>query len=130
MLLVESSAGRILVTGDIESSAEKRLLAIAREQLQSDLLVIPHHGSNTSSLPAFVTSSKPDFALVATGYLNRYRFPRPDVVSRWERAGARVINTAHSGAIHFRFERSGRIVGPVLYRRHVRRYWTHAPTLR
>lgn len=127
VLVVENGAVRILVTGDIEGAAEKHLLTLNPGTLKSDLLTIPHHGSKTSSLPAFVHATSPAFALVSSGYNNRYDFPKPSVVSRWERQGARVIDTATAGAVHFRLGRDGQISAPQRYRIQARRYWNHSP---
>ncbi len=125
VLQVENQAGRILIPGDIEAAAENALLGLGTEQLQSDLVVIPHHGSRTSSSSPFVRATRPDYALASAGYLNRHRFPKAKVVSRWQAAGARVIDTASSGDIHFRFGMEEGITAPVLYRTKAARYWTH-----
>lgn len=123
VLLVESGETRILLTGDIEKEGEALLLKEDRSRLQADLVLIPHHGSKTSSTSSFVRAVSPDYALAAVGYRNRYAFPRPDIVARWQGVGAQVLSTAGSGAIHFRIQGDGRVVGPEQYRLSYPHYW-------
>jgi len=127
VLQVANSAGRVLITGDIESEAERRLVECCHEALMARLVTIPHHGSATSSTGRFVQAVNPQFALASTGFLNRYAFPKTQVVLRWERQGALVLDTAHSGAIEFLFNPEMGIIGPDKYRDRASRYWTHLP---
>ncbi len=123
VLLVENAAGRILLTADIEKEAESWLLAHAPQQLAAEIVLVPHHGSKTSSTRDFVTAVSPGYALVPAGYRNRYRFPRPEVVERWQTVGAVVLNTANQGAIRYRLHPVDGIVGPESYRMEAKRYW-------
>jgi len=123
VLRVTHAAGSLLLSGDIESAAEYALLREHRAGLRADLVLVPHHGSRTSSTQAFVEQVGPRYALVSSGYINRYRFPREEVVARWEKRGAKVLNTANSGAIHFRMGADGRLYGPESYRETAKRYW-------
>jgi competence protein ComEC len=123
VLLVENGGTRILLTGDIEKGGEALLLEANGDQLRADLVLIPHHGSKTSSTISLVKAVKPNFALASTGYRNRYGFPRPKVVERWLGEGAEVLNTAATGAIQFRVDANGRVLGPELYRLANPRYW-------
>ncbi|MCP3868244.1 MAG: DNA internalization-related competence protein ComEC/Rec2 [Gammaproteobacteria bacterium] len=127
VLSVESAGGRILIAGDIEKSAERRLVSKYKDYLDTDLLLVPHHGSRTSSTKALVAAANPGFALVAAGYLNRYRFPKAEIVSRWEAQGARVMTTAEYGSISFRLSPGKGIEGPYAYRETHGRYWSHKP---
>jgi competence protein ComEC len=89
------------LSGDIESPVENHLARI--EALNPvDIVVVPHHGSRTSSSAAFVNALRPAVAIVSAGFGNRWGFPKEDVVARWREAGATVMNTAISGAIHYR----------------------------
>src|SRR5690606_16795421 len=101
--VLEVAAGRhrILLTGDIESPIENHLVRSASLS-PVDIVTVPHHGSRTSSGDAFVNALRPSVAIVSAGYGNRWGFPKEDVVMRWQEAGARVLNTADSGAIHYR----------------------------
>jgi competence protein ComEC len=127
VLLIRSEAGTFLITGDIESAAERRLLACCREELSADIVTVPHHGSSTSSTSAFVAAVNADYALISNGYLNRYGFPRPSVSGRWLSSGAQLVDTAGSGAIQFRILPEAGIVGPIRYREQGRHYWTYPP---
>jgi competence protein ComEC len=101
--VLEVGVGRhsILLTGDIESAVEAHLVR-TRVLTPTDLVVVPHHGSRTSSSATFVQTLRPSAAIVSAGYDNRWGLPKDDVVARWQSAGARVLNTATSGAIHYR----------------------------
>jgi len=127
VLRVGNGAVSLLLPGDIEQTAEMALLAREGARLDVDLMVLPHHGSRTSSTPGLVQASSPEFALAAAGYRNRYDFPRPQVVARWRSAGARVLNTAAAGAIHFRFNASGPVEGPIGWRHEAGRFWNWKP---
>jgi competence protein ComEC len=116
----------MLLTGDIESDAEQQLLQ--NNDLRSDVVVIPHHGSLTSSTPAFVNATHPQVAIASAGFANRWGFPKASVVSRWQGLGARVYTTATSGAVSFRIcERTG-LSGIVERRLASRRFWHDALT--
>ncbi len=127
VLRVEAGSYSLLISGDVERRAEQALLQQAGERLRADLLVIPHHGSMTSSTPALVQATRPAFALAAAGYRNRYRFPRPEIVARWQAAGARVISTADSGTIQFDVDPKRGVSGPKLYRVTHGRIWNQRP---
>lgn len=103
VLLVSSEAGRLLLTGDIERPAEQRLVDEHANRLASDVMLVPHHGSATSSSAGFLKAVDPAVAVVSAGWRNRWGFPRPDVVARYERQGASLLNTAEAGAIRLSF---------------------------
>jgi competence protein ComEC len=105
VVLVSIGNLRILLTGDIEAPVEK-LLVHAVALTRTDIVLVPHHGSSTSSSQPFVAALQPSLAIVSAGFGNRWGMPRADVVRRWEHLGARVLNTAADGAI------SQRICGP------------------
>jgi len=88
--------GRALLTGDIERAAEAALMARGIGSYR--LLVVPHHGSKSSSTPAFVAAVSPRLAVVQSGRHNRFGFPRPEIVARYRAAGAEIWNSA-DGAI-------------------------------
>ena len=101
--VVEVSAGerRMLLTGDIEASAETHLLASGKLR-PAAIVVVPHHGSLTSSSPALVNALEADLAIASAGHANRWGFPKPRVAKRWQGNGARFVSTAKSGAISLR----------------------------
>lgn len=122
VLAVSAPGGDALLTGDIEAAAESELLHRGLLQRMS-IVVIPHHGSRSSSGVEFVARSAPRWAVVSAGYDNRWHFPRPEVIDRWQAAGARVLTTAASGAITFRVETRGIVEPPEEYRERARHFW-------
>jgi competence protein ComEC len=123
VVLIETSSGSLLLTGDIESPAESRLTA--NYELAADVVVVPHHGSLTSSTVPFVKAVDPAFAVVSAGFNNRWNFPRPDVRHRWAEVGADVLVTGDSGAITIDFRADGITVSARRDSR--RRYWQAKP---
>lgn len=121
VLEVSGSGGRALLLGDIERDAE-RSLAEAGLLGPSSVVVAAHHGSRTSSTPALVDAVRARHVLFATGYRNRWGFPRPDVVARWRESGAGTLDTASSGAIDVLLGPTG-VEQPVAWRRQYVRYW-------
>ena len=84
VLKIDAGRSSLLVAGDIERRGESAALAQALP-LAADVVVVPHHGSATSSSPAFVAAVSADSAIVSAGFANRWGFPRPEVRERWER---------------------------------------------
>ena len=102
VLKVQGRGGSALLTGDIEALQELRLLASADDgALRADVLMVPHHGSLTSSLPAFIDRVHSKWALVQAGYRNRFNHPAPSVVARYAEAGATLVRTDSCGAWHW-----------------------------
>jgi competence protein ComEC len=97
------------------------LLQQAAHLIKADVLVAPHHGSNTSSTSSFVRAVDPTYVLFPVGYRNRYGFPRRPVVQRYAQAGVFMLDSASAGAISFDLGR-GRLT-PSRYREAARRYW-------
>ena len=103
VLRVSSEYGSILLPGDIEAGVERDLLARYGAKLAAKALVVPHHGSKTSSSPNFLLKVKPEIAVVSSGYLNRFRHPHDNVVKRYERLEIPLLNTAYEGAVSLDF---------------------------
>ena len=125
VLLVEGAGGRALLTGDIEKRGERTLLG-KRARLAADVVVAPHHGSNTSSGPPLVAATRPAWVVFSTNWKNRWGFPAEAVVARWRAAGATLLSTERHGEIVLRFAR----VGPApaeLRRRTACRPWLDCP---
>lgn len=122
VLQIRIAAHTVVVSGDIESPVE-HLLARDGALTSAEIVLIPHHGSRTSSSPVFVSAVRPKVAIVSAGFGNRWGFPKEDIVAAWRSAGAVVLNTATSGAISYRICRDdgSRLTG--LHRRQARRYW-------
>src|SRR5258708_22807331 len=100
---VTSQYGSALLTGDLEAKSEAKLLRADPAALRADVLVVPHHGSRTSSTPAFIDAVAPKIAVFACGYRNRFGHPRPDIVARYEAASSRLLRTAYEGAVMVSF---------------------------
>jgi len=99
VLRITSQYGSLLLTGDIEKQAEVQLLDAVPDQLPADVLVVPHHGSKTSSTPDFVAVVKPAVAIFTMGYRNRFGHPKPAVVSRYEDIGSKLYRSDTDGAV-------------------------------
>jgi competence protein ComEC len=97
--LVDFRGVRFLLVGDAERAEEEWLLANARDDLQADVLKVGHHGSRTSSTPAFLAAVRPRVALVSVGLGNEYGHPSPDVMGRLAAAGADVLRSDLLGSV-------------------------------
>jgi competence protein ComEC len=100
--VVDEQGAGALITGDVEAAGEARLVARARidpdAALGSDVLVVPHHGSRTSSTDAFLDAVHPRVAVIQVGYRSRYGHPAPDVVARYVAHGIPVVRSDQCGA--------------------------------
>jgi len=97
VLSVNYRGQNILLAGDIEKAAERRLLKSGLAQ--HDFVVAPHHGSKTSSTSEFVQRVNPAHVIFSTGYANQWNFPRPEVVYRYQSQGSKIWITHRDGAI-------------------------------
>ena len=110
-----------LLVGDIEALQEQALLERGAN-LKADLLLVPHHGSKTSSSPGFLDAVQPRTALVQAGYRNRFGHPADEVLQRYRARGIGVVQSAHCGAATWASSAPA-VVG---CERHTgRRYWQH-----
>ena len=101
VLAIRAHGRQILLPADIERDVEAALVQAA-SPLASDVLVVPHHGSKTSSTPEFLDAVGPATAIVAAGYRNRFRHPAPEVLERYRARGIRILRTDEAGAITVR----------------------------
>jgi len=108
-LKITVGAQSVLLAGDIEAPQERALLARDGARLRADVLLAPHHGSGTSSTPAFLDAVSPSIALFQVGYRNRYRHPKAEVVARYDERGIRVLRSDRAGAVVLRMD--GRALG-------------------
>ncbi len=90
----------VLLTGDIQDEAEGTLLA-DRQDLQSTILKVAHHGSEYSTSNEFLQVVKPDFAVISVGQGNDYGHPAKDTLDRLIAAGAKVFRTDENGSVVF-----------------------------
>jgi competence protein ComEC len=128
VLLITYQGHHWLLSGDIERPLEYRLLAeLTRLQVDSiELLVAPHHGSKTSSSESFIVGTKPAYVVFSAGFNNRHGHPHPQVVARYQAAGAELFNTASDGAVRFYVDPTGATVG-TRRRQQQRRPWRDPP---
>ncbi|HTS23759.1 MAG TPA: DNA internalization-related competence protein ComEC/Rec2 [Casimicrobiaceae bacterium] len=126
VLRISAPGGSALLTGDIEARTEAELVRREGTALRSNVLVVPHHGSRTSSTPAFIAAVAPDAAVFTPGYRNRFGHPRPEVVARYVEAGIETYRTDYDGALTFDVEPAMSRV-PRREREADRRYWWDAP---
>ncbi|MGA7749706.1 MAG: DNA internalization-related competence protein ComEC/Rec2 [Gallionella sp.] len=115
----------ILLTADIEKESEQQLLKEHAVKLPATLLVVPHHGSKTSSTDRFIATVQPRYAVFTVGYLNRFGHPKWEVVQRYAHSGAELLRSDQDGAILVEMDAQGLQVER--YRKTHRRYWTHLP---
>ncbi|MGJ8663057.1 MAG: DNA internalization-related competence protein ComEC/Rec2 [Marinicella sp.] len=100
VLQIEALETRLLLTGDIESPVEYRLSKMTPEIIQSDVLLVPHHGSNTSSTTEFLQAINPKVAINSSGQYNPFGHPTNAVQSRYQQLGIQLFDTQTSGLIN------------------------------
>ncbi len=99
-LAISGPGGKALLLADTEAAAEPLLLA---QPVAADVVLLPHHGSRSSSTPALVAAVSARLGIASAGFGNRWGMPQAEVVARWRGAGTTVLGTAESGAISVRF---------------------------
>ncbi|MFT5113814.1 MAG: competence protein ComEC [Parasphingorhabdus sp.] len=104
VLKIQAASGSVLLTGDIETEAENALLRSTAE-LASNVLIVPHHGSKTSSTRSFLRRVGADIAIISRGHQNRFGHPNAQVHARLEQEHPVVLDTAIEGAISVVFSR-------------------------
>jgi competence protein ComEC len=117
VLRVAARGRSVLLTGDIERLAEAEL---AQGDIRSDVLLVPHHGSRTSSTSEFISAVSPRWALIPVGYRSRFGHPSAEVLARYGAAGVPILRTDLDGAISLRLGDTLTLDGE---RRRRGRYW-------
>jgi len=110
-----------LLVGDIEA-AQERALVQSGDALSAQWLLVPHHGSATSSTVEFLRAVQPRVAVVQAGYRNRFGHPRADVMARYDELGIHVVQTTRCGASIWQSEQPEMVR---CERETQQRYWHH-----
>ncbi|PKN38190.1 MAG: DNA internalization-related competence protein ComEC/Rec2 [Deltaproteobacteria bacterium HGW-Deltaproteobacteria-2] len=99
-LVLKITFGKVsfLIPGDISGDVETQLIE-AKTDLRSDVLVVPHHGSNHSSSTEFIKAVSCRYAIVSAGKANVFHHPHPSTMQRYKDAGVNILRTDHNGAI-------------------------------
>lgn len=125
VLEVRGAGASLLLTGDIEWPAELELTRQPSPLRRVDVVVVPHHGSATSSTVRLVRATRPQHALIPAGFANRWGFPDYGVLSRWQDAGAEVWVVGDAGGITVVGPATGAVT--VAAARPLRRAWWRVP---
>lgn len=99
VLQIEANGERLLLTGDIDTHAE-RVLLDSPLNVATHWLQAPHHGSRSSSSTALLKALKPEAVLISRGQGNSFGHPHPTVIARYRQQGLRIYDSAEHGAIH------------------------------
>lgn len=121
VLRIVAGGRSMLLTSDIEAPDEAALLQRYAGDLAADIMLVPHHGSKTSSTPDFIKAVGASEVIVPVGYRNRFGHPKPEVLARYEAQGSRLWRTDRDGAV--RIELGGAMPPPAAWRQEHRRYW-------
>jgi len=121
VLRISNGRRTALLAGDVEAPQELRLVA-SGAVLTADVLLVPHHGSKTSSSAVFLDAVRPSFALVQAGYRNRFGHPASTVLERYRERGIAVIDSPHCGAAVWQSWQPARLA---CQRELQPRYWQH-----
>jgi len=99
VLRVSYGTSAVLLEGDAQTLVERRVAALHHPT--ADLLRVGHHGSANATTPELLAVVKPKYAVISVGFRNSFRLPRPEILQRLVRSGARVYRTDLDGAVTF-----------------------------
>lgn len=123
VLKVSNAKNSILLTGDIEKATEAYLVNNTKSQLASTILIVPHHGSKTSSSIEFLNKVKPKIALFSTGYRNQFKFPHDIVLRRYQRLGSIIYDTALDGMVMLKLKPNSSAIQIEVYHQKYHHFW-------
>jgi competence protein ComEC len=123
VLRIAGAGASVLIAGEIDAQGERELLERGTPGAVT-LLVVPARGSHLASSPAFVAALRPRWAVIDAAHLNRFGYPRPEVIDRWRSAGAAVRQVSQEGAITLEAPARGPARLPPGERLARPRYWT------
>ena len=124
VLKISTGKNSVLLAADIEKDSEWRLLKQHEEELPATILVVPHHGSKTSSVNAFIAAVHPRYAVFTVGYRNRFGHPKEEIVERYRAIGSELLRSDKDGAIMVEMDTQN--VSVERYRKSHARYWQQA----
>ena len=119
-MVVRGTGGAALLLADPEADAERQL---ATQGLAADVVLLPHHGSRSSSSAALVAAIGARLGIASAGFGNRWGMPHPEVVARWRAAGTTVLTTAEAGAVTVRIGARPGMLAVTTARGASRRWW-------
>ncbi len=127
VLKVTAGEHALLLTGDIERGAEFSLVLAETTRLPAEVLVVPHHGSATSSTDTLIDTVRPRLALAPAGWRNRFRHPHPRVLERFGERRIPVLISGETGAMNLELRPGHKLTRPKLWREQSRRIWRYPP---
>ena len=125
VLRVSAANGSVLLPGDIELEAEIELSARYRELLASEVLIAPHHGSQSSSSYAFIKQVQPRFVVYSSGYKNQFAHPAAAVETKYASYDAIGFSTAATGMLKFDMSNGESTTYVHSHRHENQKYWRH-----
>jgi competence protein ComEC len=99
VLRIRHGERAVLLVGDAEHEAEQRLLVSAPQRLHADLLKVGHHGSRSSTTPAFLRAVAPTWASISCGVRNRFGHPHASTLATLSTAGVHTLRLDRLGSI-------------------------------
>ena len=126
VLRISNGSKTALLAGDLEAAQELKLVANSElsAKLKADFLLMPHHGSKTSSTGSFLDAVQPQLALAQAGYRNRFNHPVESVLQRYADRQIRVVKSPVCGAATWRSDKADEVL---CQRQRAMRYWHHLP---
>jgi competence protein ComEC len=124
VLKVTAGSDSALLAADVEARSELEMLRRGAAALRATVIIVPHHGSKTSSTPAFLDAVDPRIAIFSVGYRNRFRHPNETVVARYRERGVEMHRTDREGELSIHLPAQG---GPIEVRGYAfvdPRYWS------
>lgn len=120
---VDDGQTRLLLTGDLEAPAERKLVALEQQKLKAEIIQVPHHGSRTSSTPLLLRNTAGQTAIASVSRYNAWRMPAKTVMKNYRRYGYSWYDTAQQGQISIRINRGEIAVSGL--REHLLPRWYH-----
>lgn len=111
-LQISTKKGSVLLPGDIEKTAEDYLVRTYGNQLASDFLIVPHHGSKTSSSWRFLLEVAPRYAIASLGFDNRFHFPHAKTLNTMRSQNIAFIRTDECGMVNIHLPATGLLKQP------------------